>query len=173
MVESKATNVSGNSASQQPKVGLLKQYLKTKSFDLNPAIIARRGDTSLSPNVKVNVFAEASEIEKNKLYEANLTVDIVAESGSTEGKGIPDRVFGLTLIYSGIFAPENIPQADLSPFLLIYCPSILFPFARQIVANTTLEAGLPALMLEMIDFEQMYQDNASPTSTNNQNNVPA
>jgi preprotein translocase subunit SecB len=65
-------------------------------------------------------------------------------------------VYELELVYAGLFKIENIPQAALEPFLLVNCPSILFPFVRRIVADLSREGGFPPLLLDPFDFAQLY-----------------
>ena len=65
--------------------------------------------------------------------------------------------FAAEMVYSGIFRIENVPQEALHPVVLIECPRVLFPFARQIMANATQSGGFPPLMLDPIDFAGMYQ----------------
>jgi preprotein translocase subunit SecB len=50
-----------------------------------------------------------------------------------------------------------MPQDVMQPLMLIECPRLLFPFARQILADATRNGGFPPLMLEPIDFGQIYQ----------------
>ena len=70
-----------------------------------------------------------------------------------EGK----MVFAAELVYAGAFRLENFPQNMLHPAVLIECPRMLFPFARQILADATRNGGFPPLMLDPIDFAGMYQ----------------
>ncbi|MGH6819527.1 MAG: protein-export chaperone SecB, partial [Methylocella sp.] len=66
-------------------------------------------------------------------------------------------VFAIELLYAGAFRLENFPQNLLHPAVLIECPRMLFPFARQILADATRNGGFPPLMLDPIDFAGMYQ----------------
>ena len=61
------------------------------------------------------------------------------------------------LFRSGSFRLENFPPNLLHPAVLIECPRMLFPFARQILAEATRNGGFPPLMLDPIDFAGMYQ----------------
>ena len=70
-----------------------------------------------------------------------------------EGKA----VFAAELLYAGIFRLENIAQEQMHPIILIECPRMIFPFARQILADATRNGGFPPLMLDPIDFAAMYQ----------------
>ncbi|MEQ8736944.1 MAG: protein-export chaperone SecB, partial [Hoeflea sp.] len=66
-------------------------------------------------------------------------------------------VFNVELVYGGVFRVANFPQEHMLPLLFIECPRILFPFARQIVADATRNGGFPPLLIDPIDFAQMFQ----------------
>jgi preprotein translocase subunit SecB len=44
----------------------------------------------------------------------------------------------------------------MGPFLLVEAPRLLFPFARQIIADSTQNTGFPPLLLDGIDFGAAY-----------------
>ena len=68
-----------------------------------------------------------------------------------------DKVaFQVELSYAGLFALRNVPEDQLQPFLLAEAPRILFPFARRVLADAVRDGGFPPLLLEPIDFGQLY-----------------
>ena len=64
---------------------------------------------------------------------------------------------GIELVYGGVFRIDGFPQEHMLPVLFIECPRLLFPFARQIVAEATRQGGFPPLMIDPIDFAHMFQ----------------
>ena len=100
-------------------------------------------DINISVNVNARNLAPTD-------YEVELHLDAKA---TLEGK----IVFAAELVYAGAFRLENFPQNLLHPAVLIECPRMLFPFARQILADATRNGGFPPLMLDPIDFAGMYQ----------------
>jgi preprotein translocase subunit SecB len=66
-------------------------------------------------------------------------------------------LFNVELVYGGVFRIAGFPKEHVLPVLFIECPRLLFPFARQIVAEATRNGGFPPLMLDPIDFAQMFQ----------------
>jgi protein-export chaperone SecB len=68
-----------------------------------------------------------------------------------------DVLFNIELVYGGVFRVEGFPQEHMLPILFIECPRLLFPFARQIVAECSRNGGFPPLMIDPIDFAQMFQ----------------
>jgi preprotein translocase subunit SecB len=53
---------------------------------------------------------------------------------------------------------QNIPQEAMQPLILIECPRLLFPFARQIVSEVTQSGGFPPLLVDPVDFARLYQE---------------
>ena len=61
------------------------------------------------------------------------------------------------MTYAGLFQIRNVPQEHIQPLVLIECPRLLFPFARQIVADATRQGGFPPLMIDPVDFTALYR----------------
>ncbi|TPQ49804.1 protein-export chaperone SecB, partial [Prosthecomicrobium hirschii] len=83
-------------------------------------------------------------------------VDLSLQARAGQGAEV---IFAVELVYSGLFRITNVPEEHLHPFVLIECPRLLFPFARQIVADATRNGGFPPLMIDPIDFVALYQQN--------------
>jgi preprotein translocase subunit SecB len=66
-------------------------------------------------------------------------------------------LFAFDLNYAGVFRLINIPQENVGPLLMIECPRLLFPFAREIVSTAISNGGFPPLMLNPVDFVALYQ----------------
>ena len=75
-----------------------------------------------------------------------------------------ETLFIVDLKYTGLFSVKSENQSDLKPFLLIECPRMLFPFARSIVANATSDGGYLPLMLNPVDFHELYQQQEQAAS---------
>ncbi|MCZ6495385.1 MAG: protein-export chaperone SecB, partial [Alphaproteobacteria bacterium] len=61
----------------------------------------------------------------------------------------------------GLFSITNVPEEQIEPVLYIHCPTLLFPFARTIVANITKDGGYPPLLIDIINFATLYQHQKS------------
>ncbi|MBU1175983.1 MAG: protein-export chaperone SecB, partial [Alphaproteobacteria bacterium] len=68
-------------------------------------------------------------------------------------------LFNIELVYGGAFLVRNVPDQQLAPLLMIESPRLLFPFARQILATVSQQGGFPPLMMEPVDFAQIYRSN--------------
>ena len=102
-----------------------------------------------APGISINVNVNANPIAENDF---DVVLTLTARAG--EGKEV---LFNAELVYGGVFRLEGFPQEHLLPLLFIECPRLLFPFARQIIAEATRNGGFPPLMIDPIDFAQMFQ----------------
>jgi len=74
------------------------------------------------------------------------------------------------LNYAGLFRLLNVGPNDTHPIVMIECPRLLFPFARQIIAEAVRGGGFPPLYIDPIDFASLYRQRigqmaAQPTAT--------
>ena len=98
-------------------------------------------------NIQVNVNAKP-------LTETDFEVELKLE-GKAEAAGTV--LFSFELDYAGVFRIQNVPQDSVQPIVMIECPRLLFPFAREIIATAVRNGGFPPLMLDPIDFVALYQ----------------
>jgi preprotein translocase subunit SecB len=70
-------------------------------------------------------------------------------------------LFSIELVYAGVFRVQNVPAENLHPIVLIECPRLLFPFARQIVSDAVRDGGFPPMMLDPVDFAALYRQRAA------------
>jgi preprotein translocase subunit SecB len=138
-----------------PRIGILTQYVKDLSFE-NPNAPRSMGPNSAQPNINVNIGVEATPMSETDV-EVTLRLEGTAESqGQGQPQGQPMVLFVFELLYAGLFRLQNIPQESLQPTVMIECPRMLFPFAREIIATATRNGGFPPLLLEPIDFVTLY-----------------
>ncbi len=141
-----------------PQLNVIAQYTKDLSFE-NPNAPRSLAPQQQGPNISIQVNVNAAQIDQND-YEVSLQI----EGTAGEGAGL---LFQFELNYAGIFKLLNIPEGDLHPVVMIECPRLLFPFARQIIADAVRNGGFPPLMLEPIDFVSLYRqriENQVPSS---------
>jgi preprotein translocase subunit SecB len=142
--ETAAQNGNGKS----PSLNVLAQYVKDLSFESPGAPNSLRArDKSPGINIGVNVNA-------NPLSDTDFDVVLTLSAKASFNKEV---LFNVELVYGGVFKIENFPQEHMLPILFIECPRLLFPFARQIIAECTRNGGFPPLMLDPIDFAAMFQ----------------
>src|SRR5262245_5806513 len=140
--------VKNGNGGAQPRLNILAQYIKDLSFENPGAPNSLRGRET-APGININVNVSANPISETE-FDVAITLNAKAESGK-------DTLFNAELVYGGVFRVEGFPQEHMLPVLFIECPRLLFPFARQIIAEATRNGGFPPLMLDPIDFAQMFQ----------------
>jgi len=141
-----ATAPDGGPASQV-QVRVIGQYIKDLSFE-NPNVHKLLGTSTDKPSLRIEVNVNATKVA-DKTFES--TIQFKAEATSKLGV-----IYDLELAYGGLFQIENMPDQALEPFLLINCPTLLFPFVRRLVADLTREGGFPPLLLDPIDFAALF-----------------
>jgi len=136
-------------AATGPTIRVLSQYTKDLSFE-NPA--AGTAAMSESPGITIGVDVNArGHAAGEGVFEVALRLSAHAKSENDQ------PLFVCELIYGGIFELLSVSEADAEALLLIECPRLLFPFARQIIAAVTREGGFPPLMVDPIDFIGLYR----------------
>ncbi len=141
---------SGAKAGPVPGLNILVQYIKDLSFE-NPRAPQSLKPSESSPKLDININVNA-----NKMEDSQFEVILSLEATATDPGG---ALFKVELIYAGIFRVAGVPDEHLHPFVLIECPRMLFPFARQIIADATRNGGFPPLMIDPIDFAALYRQN--------------
>ncbi len=150
-----AENVEGNGSAEatpQVKMQILGQFIRDMSFE---NILAQKGAPGDgTPDVNVAVSLDAKKRSADNQYEVVSKYKVTAKNKDTS-----DTLFLMELDYGGVFHIENVPDEQLHPFLMIECPRLLFPFARQIVHNVIRDGGFPPLNLDSIDWVNLYRQN--------------
>lgn len=134
---------------EEPQLQVVGQYIKDFSFE-NPNA-PQSLNTNEQPQIGIQVNVGANPIAGS---ETDIEVTIKLEGKAEIGSKL---LFQFELEYAGIFRIRNIPQESMSAVVLIECPRLLFPFAREIIATNVRNGGFPPLMLEPIDFVALYR----------------
>jgi preprotein translocase subunit SecB len=136
-----------NDGAGAPAIRVLAQYVKDFSFE-NPNAPASLREGA-QPKIDLQLDVNARAMEEVGVFEVDLKI-----SAKSERDG--QAQFIVELVYSGLFGFTNIPEDALEPLLLVECPRLLFPFARQLIASNTQAGGYPPLMLDPMDFGALY-----------------
>ncbi|KQT42922.1 hypothetical protein ASG43_15320 [Aureimonas sp. Leaf454] len=132
-----------------PQLNILAQYIKDLSFE-SPNAPASLRNQGRAPGINIGVNVGANPVNGAEGdYDVRLTLN--AKAGEEK-----DILFHVELEYGGVFRLQGFPQEHLLPLLFIECPRLLFPFARQIIADATRSAGFPPLMIDPIDFAALF-----------------
>ena len=145
-----------------PSLSVLAQYTKDLSFE-NPGAPRSLQSREKAPEININVNVNANPLSDTD-FDVVLTLNADAKDGDK-------TVFHAELVYGGVFRVTGFPQEHMLPLLFIECPRLLFPFARQIIADVTRNGGFPPLIIDPIDFATMFTQRVSDEQARAQVNV--
>ena len=138
-----------------PAISRLSQYLKDFSFENPTAPLSLGGE--LQPAVQINVNIGVTP-QGGAEYEVTLNIKGMAERTGAV-------MYSFELAFAGMFRIQNVPADHVQPVLMIRCPRMLFPFAREIVATAVCNGGFAPLLLDPIDFGSLYDQRTGSTTT--------
>lgn len=140
--------VDAGGAEEAQAITINAQFIKDLSFEAPaaPGIFSLMQESP--PDINVNINVSANPLQ-DKVFE--VIIEFQAECKVKE-----QVAFILELEYAGVFT-LNVPDEHLQPILLVECPRLLFPFARNILADVSRDGGFPPLMLGPVDFAAMFQ----------------
>jgi preprotein translocase subunit SecB len=134
-------------AQNQPTFSIEKVFVKDISLEIpnSPQVFLERE----APTVDIQLHHNSTQVDDG-VYQTILTVTVTAK--------VKDKTMFLVEVgQAGVFVIRNIPGGELDAVLGIACPNILFPYAREVVADTTVRAGFPPVVLNPVNFESIYQ----------------
>lgn len=138
-----------------PQLNALAQYTKDFSFE-NPNAPRSLAPQDTPPEISIEV-----NVNVNQIAETDYDVTLVMEGRAGDKANL---LFSFELSYGGVFRVANVPADQLHPVIMIECPRMLFPFARQIIAEAVRNGGFPPLYIDPIDFVSLYQQKAAETA---------
>jgi preprotein translocase subunit SecB len=140
-------------AAPTPQLNVVAQYIKDFSFENpnapNSLAIQQQPQLNIQINVNANPLSDTD-------IEVALKLDGKAEIESR-------LLFGFELEFAGVFRIQNVPQESMQAVVLIECPRLLFPFAREIIATNVRNGGFPPLLLDPVDFVSLYRQKLAET----------
>lgn len=144
-------NAVANGAEQAGAVGqvaIQKIYVRDSSFEVPnaPMIFQEQGQ----PNIQLNIGQKVQQLA-DAVFEVVLTVTVTCK--------IADKTAYLAEVQqAGIFTVSGFDQPSTHAVLNTFCPSNLYPFARQAICELTVNGGFPPFLLQPLNFDQMYAD---------------
>ena len=73
-------------------------------------------------------------------------------------------LFVAELSYASLVSLSNVPDEQIQRLLVVDCPTLMFPFARNIIAEVTRDGGYPPILMQVVDFNAIF-DNGVNDST--------
>jgi len=138
---------------------LAKIFLKDVSLEVpNAPQIFQSGEWS--PEINVDLGTRGNPIGDNT-YEVVLSVTVTTKLGE-------QTAYLCEVHQGGIFQLAGFDQQTLNGLLGSYCPSILFPYAREAVSDLVTKAGFPQMLLGPVNFDALYAQRLQEARQNGQ-----
>lgn len=147
-----ADAIAGTTAGEQPLVApiqFLGQFVKDLSFEAPHAPEIFQDLRQTAPDIPISIECTMRELKENQ-HEVVLNIHLEATVGDKPA-------FILELAYGCVVKLGDVPADHVHPVLMIEVPRQMYPFVRQIVADTTVQGGFPPLMLQLVDFMDLYK----------------
>ncbi len=100
------------------------------------------------PSVEMNIDVKGSNLD-NDFYEVVLTLSCKGTSGET-------TLFVAELSYASLISLNDVPEEQIQRILFVECPILMFPFARNIIADATRDGGYPPILMQPVDFQAIF-----------------
>lgn len=135
-----------NQEPQAPQFAIQRVYIKDSSFEApnSPQVFTKQWQ----PDVNLDMNTATSQLDEG-VFEVILTLTVTAKNDN-------DTAFLAEIQQAGIFTISGLGEAELHHTLGAFCPSILFPYAREAVDSLVNKGSFPALMLAPVNFDALY-----------------
>lgn len=133
-------------------VKVLAQYVKDFSFE-NPNSPESLRASNARPEMDVSIVIDGVKVNDDaepSLYESSIKLKV---KSTRDG----DTLFITEIVYAALVDLKDSAPEYIRPILYVEVPQMLFPFARQMLANAVSSGGFPPLLLNPIDFKGMYE----------------
>ena len=147
--ETPITTDEGEGPDGAPQAAAIAQYIKDLSVESpnSPQVFQWQVQPAVEVQFNINVDRVTDEV-----HEVVLRINVSAKSDQ-------GTHFLVDLSYAGLFGLRNFPDDAMAPFMLVEAPQLIFPFARQVIAEAVQNTGFPPLLLEPIDFGRAFMAN--------------
>ena len=147
MTNETPTEVAGQQNATAATFTINAQYVKDLSFE-NPNIPGLL-TLEAEPSVEMNIDVKGSNLD-NDFYEVVLTLSCKGSSGET-------TLFVAELSYASLISLNDVPEEQIQRILFVECPILMFPFARNIIADATRDGGYPPILMQPVDFQAIFE----------------
>lgn len=133
-------------------------YVKDSSFETpnTPAVFQQQWEPELSLDVN-----NSHTLLEDNVYEVVLTLTATVKNQNAVA-------FLAEVKQAGIFTIQGAPAEQLAHLLGSFCPSILFPYARETITSHVIRGSFPQLVLAPINFDALYMQHLEDKSKNNE-----
>jgi len=142
------TEENGNENQNNVAFNMQKIYIKDVSFEAPGVPEAFAFEGGYKPNINLELNTNQRKLADDT-FEVALNITVTAKAEDTV-------LFLCEVKQCGVFTIQNMEEDAERHTLGSFCPSILFPYARQTISNLILDGGFPQLLLAHINFDQLF-----------------
>ncbi len=135
-----------------PTLSLQKVYLKDVSFE-NPNAPEVFVEAAEQPKVEMNLALSSRSLNEEQ-WEVSLKINALMRDGDGDDAKV---MFEVEVEQAGIFFIQNIPEEHMQQVLGVNCPSIIFPYTRQVVSQLTVDGGFMPFLMEPVNFQAILE----------------
>jgi preprotein translocase subunit SecB len=130
------------------QVALQSVYLKDSSYE-SPSGPRLPPNQAWDPKFQLNMNTSTEEIAPD-VREVLLTITVEAKQGDA-------TLYLVEVKQAGVFAISGASMDDMKRLIGSFCPSVLFPYAREVVSDLITKGGFPNFVLPLVNFEALFQ----------------
>lgn len=131
---------------QDSQFSLQRIYLKDLSFEAPKSPEVFR--VEWAPQIEMQLNTQQRRLDEN-FFEVVLGITVTAQNAD-------EVAFIAEVQQAGIFLIQGLDEASMSHALGSFCPSLLFPYAREALDGIVVKGSFPALMLAPVNFDALY-----------------
>ncbi len=146
-------NSNGTETAEKPEFRMQKMFIKDFSFENPNAPQVFITPQKSEPNVELNL-----QLNNKKLDENHWEVILEISAKVTSKEDEPKVMFILEIEHGAVFMLKNIPEEHMPMVLGVDCPTLLFPFTRQLVSQISVDGGFMPFQMEPINFMALFQN---------------
>src|SRR5579862_6891113 len=130
------------------QVALQSVYLKDSSYESpnGPRLPSNQG---WDPKFQLNMNTSTEELAP-EVREVLLTITVEAKQGEA-------TLYLVEVKQAGVFAISGASVEDMKRLIGSFCPSVLFPYAREVISDLITKGGFPNFVLPLVNFEALFQ----------------
>lgn len=145
MAEQEPTATS-TTATDEKQFAIQKLYIKDISFESpnTPTVFTQEWE----PDVDLTLTTHTAKAPQD-LYEVSVTVTVTVKN---EG----EVAYLTEATQVGVFGVKGFPKEEIGPLLGSFCPSVVFPYLREVISDLVIKGGFPPLLLSPVNFDALY-----------------
>ena len=151
MAEQAAADAQGSQ--EAPILRMQKMYIKDFSFENPNSPEIFRANQHSEPKVELNLQLNNKKVGEDH-WEVALEINAKVVSKEEESRVL----FILEIEHAAVFFLKNIPEQHMPMVLGVECPTLLFPFTRQIISQISVDGGFMPFLMEPVNFMALFQN---------------